>query len=136
MLKKYADVLLCEVCGGHLFFDGDSTVEDYAIYMALTPNNIHDKVEDLINSYLIYVCESCGRRHKYTTKKVEFLLRKHLTKRALILLVKDLVDPNKIMFEKHLIYCGKCQGFDGKGCCPKSIFEACPIKRFPINECL
>lgn len=136
MLKKYVDVLKCEVCGSYLYFDGDSTVDDYVIYMSMTPKNIHGKVEELINDYLIYTCESCGRTHKYTSKQVEFMLRRALTQRALTLLIKDLIDLDKISFDRYLIYCGKCQGFDGKGCCPKSIFDSCPIKRFPIHECL
>jgi hypothetical protein len=136
MLHKYADVLKCEVCGGNLYFDGDSTVDEYALYMSITHKNIHDKINDIINDYLVYVCESCGRAHKYTSREVEFKLRRTLTQRALMILIKDLIDPNKIMFNRYLIYCGKCQGFDGNGCCPKSIFEPCPIKRFPINECL
>jgi hypothetical protein len=136
MLGKYEDVLKCEICGESLYFDGDSTVDEYAIYMSINYKNIHQKVEDLINDYLVYTCSSCKKRHKYTTKKVEHELRKALTQRALILLIKDIVPKDLYIIDRYLIYCGKCSGLDGKGSCPKSIFDPCQIKRFPINECL
>ena len=136
MLEKYEAVLKCEICGGDLFFDGDSTVDEYTIYMSIDHKNVHEKVDELINDYLIYTCVKCHKRHKYSTKKVEYLLRKSLTQRALLLLIKDMVSPNALIFDKYLVYCGKCSGFDSKGSCPKSIFDPCQIKRFPINECL
>ena len=136
MLLKYENILKCTICGESLYLDGDSTIDEYSIYMSMNATNFSDKIDDIINDYLVYVCEGCGKTHKYTTKDVERLFRKELTKRALLVLINDLVDPNKIMFERYLIYCNKCQGFDGKGSCPKSIFDKCEIKRFPIDECL
>lgn len=136
MLGRYEDVIKCDICDQPLQFDGDSTVEDYATLMTINENNIHDKVDDLLNDYLVYTCNNCGRKHKYTTKKVEFLLRKTLTKRALMILIKGLVSESEFITDSYFVYCGKCQGFDGKGGCPKSIHNICKIKRFPINECL
>jgi hypothetical protein len=136
MLNRYEDVLRCDICGQFLQFDGDSTVEDYTVLMTTNVHNIHDKVDDLLNDYLVYTCNSCGRKHKYTTKKVEFLLRKDLTKKALMVLIKGLMSETEFITDSYLIYCGKCQGLDGKGGCSKSIYNSCEIKRFPINECL
>ena len=136
MLKKYVDVLTCELCGSPLTFSGDSTVDEYAIYMSITPTNLNAKVEELINGYLVYDCTSCGNSHKFTSKEIERLMRKKLTERALLLLIRGLVEdtPPATSPDTYLIYCGKCQGFDGKGSCTKSIFDRCQIKRFPINE--
>ena len=136
MLDRYEKILKCELCGGDLVFSSDSTVDEYVAFTSITEHNLHNTVEELLNDYLVYVCVGCGQRHKYTTKQIEYLIRKSLTKRALLLLVNNMVSNDIIIFDKYLIYCGKCQGLDGKGSCPKSIYNPCKIKRFPVNECL
>ena len=132
-MYKYERAIKCELCGGQVYFDGDSTVDEYAIYMAMAAENLSGTLDELINDYLVYVCVNCGRKHKYTTKQVERFLRKSLTERALMLLINDMIDEKTFITDKYLIYCGKCQGLDGKGCCPRSIYDKCQIKRFPAD---
>lgn len=133
MLEKYMDVLTCSVCSGPLTFSGDSTVDEYAIYMAITHLNLNVKVDELINDYLVYNCNSCGLSHKYTSREIEKLLRKKLTERALLIIIRGMTDNNDFLFDTHLIYCNKCQGMDGQGSCLRSVYDKCQIKRFPIN---
>jgi uncharacterized protein YbaR (Trm112 family) len=134
MINKYIDVLTCDICDGPLNLDPDTTVDEYAIYMAITAKNIHQKVDELIGAYLVYTCMACGHHHKYTTRDVEKRLRKKLTERALLVIIKGFVDESNIIADQFLIYCNKCKGLDGKGNCPRSIYDKCDIKRFPANE--
>lgn len=134
MIDKFVDVLVCEICGGSLYLDADTTVDEYTIFLASTPRNLSDSIDKIMMDFSVYVCATCGHIHKYTTKEVERFLRKKLTERALLILARGFVTPENILQSKFIIYCGKCQGSDGKGSCPRSIFDKCEIKRFPINE--
>lgn len=134
MIDKFTNILTCELCGNSLYLDTDTTLDEYTIYMSITTNNINDKIDDIMADYLMYTCVECGHSHKYTTKEIERLLRKQITERALVLIARDTVDIRGFLVDKFLIYCGKCQGMDGKGSCSKTVLEKCEIKRFPVNE--
>jgi hypothetical protein len=134
MLSKLSNDIECEICGGGIDFDNELTITDYAIAITANVLDIDEKVDDIINKHLVYRCRSCGHVFKYTYKDIERVMRRKLTEKTLLLIVHDRVKSNtKISMEKFFIYCGKCQGIDGTGCCTKSIFEKCEIKRFPIN---
>ena len=134
MLDRLSDVLKCEVCTGELEVDTVATVDDYSVIMSTKVSNISDKLDEIIGRYLVYRCSSCGQIYKYTYKDLEYLLRKKLTERMLLLIVRGQIINSNSLQDKFLIYCGKCHGFDGQGSCTKSIFEKCGIKRFPANE--
>jgi len=134
MFSKFSGEIKCEVCSGDLHFDYNSTTSDYQILMSVTNINVYDKIEEIIGKYLSYKCYNCGHIHRYTYKDIENIVRKKITERVLLHMVKDQVpDIKNIVIEKFFIYCGKCQGIDGTGRCTKSVFNNCSIKRFPIN---
>ena len=134
MFSKFTNEIKCEVCSGDLHFDYDSTVDDYQILMSSTTVDIYDKVDDIVGKYLVYKCYICGRIHKYTYKDIEKIVRRKITERVLLSMVKDQIpDISSVVNEKFFIYCGKCQGVDGTGCCTKNVFNNCVMKRFSIN---
>jgi hypothetical protein len=134
MFGKFVNEIRCEACGGELYFDYSATTNDYQVLMSESNINVYDKIEDIINKHLVYKCYSCGHLHRYTYKHIEMIVRKKVTERVLLSMVRDQV-PNiaNITMEKFFIYCGKCLGIDGTGRCTKSVFNKCSIKRFPIN---
>jgi len=134
MFINFNDVIKCEVCQGLLMLSGQETIEDYARTLDVSSHDVVGRVEDILNSYLVYRCNTCGSLVKYTYKDLEKALRKALTAKLLMLSIKGEITHVKALSSKYLIYCGKCRGFDGKGCCPISVFEKCEIKRFPLDE--
>jgi len=133
MLDKLIDVVECEICSGVLELDTTATVDDYAVVTTTNARNLHDKIDEIINKYLVYKCSSCGQIYKYTYKDLEYLFRKNLTERMLLLVVRGHLLDAPSLQDKFFVYCGKCKGFDGLGSCPKTIYDKCEIKRFPIN---
>ena len=121
------------MCATTLVFSGDSTVDHYVSHMSVTPSNLNSVVDDLINEYLVYDCPACGHSHKYTSKEIEKLLRKNLTERALVYIIRNMTENDNLFTYSYFIYCSKCQGLDGKGSCPKTIYDQCQIKRFPVD---
>lgn len=133
MLKIFTETIKCELCGGDLYVDTEETLSDYAIVIDTNIANIFDNVEDIINKHMVYVCMSCGNKVRYTYKEIERLLRKAITEKFLMLVAKGLMVDVTALEGKYFIYCGKCSGYNGRGGCPKQIFNDCSIKRFPIN---
>lgn len=134
MFNVLADSIKCLSCGGQLSFDAGATGEDYALTTDVNAMNIHDRVDDIINKYLVYKCIVCGSLYKYTYKELERFIRKTITEAYLQLVLRDQIKESDFLKEKFIIYCGKCSGLDGQGSCTKSILDKCEIKRFPVNE--
>ena len=134
MISTLSDVVKCEVCEGVLEFDQQSTLEDYSLVVQADVTNVFEKIEDIIGKYLVYVCSSCGQTYKYTYKDLESKLRKNLTELLFMLIVRGEMLENLSLHDKYIVYCGKCSGYDGSGGCPKTVFDKCEIKRFPVYE--
>lgn len=134
MINGLANKMECEVCGGTLLFSPTSTIDDYTIAITANATNVFDKVEEIIGKYLVYECYDCHAKYKYTYKELEKALRKDLTQRVLMLVVKGVIENNNILQDKLFFYCGKCSGCDGNGSCSKTVYNNCDIKRFPLNE--
>jgi len=131
MLNTFTDVIKCEVCGGDLFLDLEGTIEDYNETLLPSTSNIFKSVEEIIGKYLIFKCVGCSSVYKYTFKDIEYALRRHITEILLLSIVRGEIINNSSFLDKFFIYCGKCGGFDGRGICPKTVFNKCDIKRFP-----
>jgi hypothetical protein len=134
MINGLANKIECDICGGTLKFSATSTIDDYTTAITANTTNFFDKVEEIIGKYLVYECHDCKAKYKYTYKDLEKALRKDLTQRMLMLLVKDVVTNSNAFQDKFFFYCGKCTGYTGTGCCPKTVYNNCEIKRFPLNE--
>jgi hypothetical protein len=132
-MNKFFDLLKCEICGGGLEFDRDTSINEYVILKLITKHNINEKINDIIEEHMIYRCVACGHLHKVTFKDMEFLVRKELTERCYRILSRGLISGLNFDTLSYFIYCGKCKGFDGKGSCPRKVFDSCEIKRFPID---
>jgi hypothetical protein len=134
MFIDFQDIIKCEVCRGYIELDSEETVKDFSRILDIKTSEVFSKVEDIINVYLVYRCTACGHLVKYTYKELEKELRKALTAKLLFMSVKGEITHVKALIGKYFVYCGKCNGFDGQGSCPISVFEKCEIKRFPLNE--
>ncbi len=134
MIGTLSDVVKCEVCEGVLEFDQQATIKDYSLVVQTNVTNVFEKIDEIIGKYLVYVCSSCGQVYRYTYKDLEQKLRKNLTERLLMLIVRGEIIENPSLHDKYVVYCGKCGGYDGQGSCTKTIFNKCEIKRFPVYE--
>jgi hypothetical protein len=134
MLNQIMGVLECEVCGSGLVLDESATIDDYSLMRNANSLNFTDKIDEIINKYLVYSCTVCKSKFKYTYKDLEKSLRKKITEKVLMLVVKGQIDTYFSFEDGFLVYCGKCKGLDGQGSCTKTIYKKCEIKRFPLNE--
>lgn len=132
-MSNFLDALKCEICGLPLEFDIDGTVDDYVKIKAVTHHSINEKIEDILEKYIVYRCTACGQPYKVTFKEIEFKVRKELTKRCYQILSRGAVESANFDSLGYFVYCGKCNGFDGCGSCPKNIYDSCKIKRFPSD---
>lgn len=134
MLNNLKDKVDCEICGGKIELSELSTIDEYAIMITVNSSNIFSKIDEIIGRYLVYECVSCSAKYKYTYKDLEKVLRKNITQKMLIILARGGMLKNNAITDKLFFYCGKCNGFDGLGSCPKVVYNNCEIKRFPLNE--
>jgi hypothetical protein len=134
MLTELTDKIHCEICDGNLKLNIEETMNDYAIAISLDITSVFDKIDAIIGKYLIFECVSCRAKYKYRYKDLERVLRKSITQKMLALELHNNVMDNNALHDKLFFYCGKCNGYDGAGSCPKSIYNKCEIKRFPLNE--
>jgi hypothetical protein len=133
MLSSLIDKIDCEICGGELELSTSETIDDYTIVVTANTTNIFDKVDEIIGKYLVYKCHTCHAKYKYTYKDLEKALRKSLTQKMLMLVVRGDIINSNVLQDKFFFYCGKCNGYDGNGSCPKMVYNNCEIKRFPLN---
>ncbi len=133
MLNNLIDKIECEVCGKTLELSKSDTIDDYAIAVTANNNNISEKIDEIISKYLVFKCQSCNSKYKYTYKDLERVLRKNLTQKMLVLVARGNITNNVAITDKLLFYCGKCNGVDGMGSCLKTTYNNCEIKRFPLN---
>lgn len=95
-----------------------------------------DKLKDgIISDILVMACTDCGAQARFTLKELDKKFRKKLSHRILTMIGKGYApDPGAIRKTDRLFfYCGKCGGYDGKGACPKYIYERCELKRMPYG---
>lgn len=135
MFGKLANEINCEVCGGEIEFSFSETSLDYSTLIRVNLLDIFSIVDNIVMKHLVYKCNRCGQIYRYTYKDIENKVRKKLTETALsIIASKQLPDVSSISNDKYFVFCGKCNGIDGSGCCPKSMYNICDIKRFPFYD--
>lgn len=132
MIENLKDIKYCEVCGNTLVLNTDKTLAYYTTEVCNNIEDINTSVDNIIGRYLVYTCIRCGFDCKLTYSDIERLIRKSLTEKALLHIVRGGITPSYIIDCKFFIYCGKCSGFDGSGSCPKKIYDSCEVKRFPV----
>lgn len=135
MITFINDNLRCDLCEeGTMFFDPSSTMESYFVPETFVMSEIDEVIDKTINEYLVFRCRKCRTLVKYTFKDIEKKVRDVLYKNLISMVsMQELKNSNLGLVKKVLVYCGKCQGFDGKGSCPIKIYEGCKLKRLPIE---
>lgn len=133
--------LRCDFCDKDaLAYNEVETAKAYLMPESLTLFNIDDKIiqeviDKSITRYLVFTCNSCRASVKLTFRDIEKKIRKNIYEKVSATIVaRGLRESDAINFvEKTLIYCGKCNGFDGNGSCPIKIFKECKLKRLPYE---
>ncbi len=136
MLQFMLDGLNCDFCEkGKLTYSPSETFDAYFIPETFALSEIDKIIDKHLNEYLIFECRICDSNVRYTFKDIEKKIRDDLYKKVIdMVATKEFRDINAINFaNKTLVYCGKCNGIDGKGSCFIKIFKDCKLKRLP-NE--
>ncbi len=91
--------------------------------------------DNIISDILVMTCNQCDVQIRYTLKEIEKEFRRNLSNRLFTMLGRqDIPDPGSLRHTDRLFYyCGKCNGYDGKGSCPKYIYDNCELKRLPYG---
>jgi len=134
MLRTMIDSLGCDFCtNGKLYYDPSETFDAYFIPETFVSSNIGELIDKTINEYIVLKCTVCKSVVKYTFRDIEKRVRENMYDTVIKMVsVKELRNSGALnLIDKTLIYCGKCQGFDGKGACPVRIFDDCKLKRLP-----
>ena len=123
----------CKECNELLFLDSKATVRDYMFFSDAVTNDAESVIKAIIGKTLMYRCSGCNQLYKYTYKELEKQIINQIKCDLAVFVQRENILGIIEMKHTFFVYCGKCPGFDGSGCCPKELIESCPIKRFPIN---
>ena len=134
MFSDMIRYLPCKSCeNGRMMYNQRLTMEAWQHPDVFRLDDI-DKIRDgIISDILVMVCVECDAEERYTMKEIEKVFRKNLSNRLFTMLARgDIPDPGGIVKSNRVFYyCGKCNGFDGKGSCPEFIYNDCKLKRMP-----
>lgn len=134
MLSDMIRKLPCDFCEkGKMIYSQRETMEAWQHAEVFRLDDI-DKLKDgIISDILVFICTECGAKIRYTLKEAEKKFRKNLSDRILTMIAMgDIPDPGSFRkVNRAYIYCGKCNGYDGKGSCPVPIYKNCKLKRLP-----
>ena len=128
--------LPCDSCeNGRLYYNQRETMEAWQQPEVFRLDDI-DKLKDgILSEILVMICNQCGCQVRFTLKEIEKRFRKNLSDRILTMIGRgDVPDPGSFRnTDRTYVYCGKCNGYDGKGACPKHVFNNCDLKRLPYG---
>jgi ribosomal protein S27AE len=134
MLNNILKYSSCDSCGeGRLMYSQQETMEAWQQPEVFRLDDI-DKLKDgIISDILVMVCVECGAQVRYTFKELEKKFRKQLSDRVFTKIAKGRSpDPGSLRHvDRIYYYCGKCNGYDGKGSCPNFVYKNCELKRMP-----
>jgi len=130
MLDNMIKDLVCPVCEeGDLSYDHGATFKAFNDIFEL--EDVVGIVDGVIEQFLVFNCLNCGTKVRLTYKEIEKMLRKDITKRILTLKASGELDRGLTVRNRYYIYCGMCSGFDGRGSCPKVVYDNCNLKKVP-----
>lgn len=136
MLNKTLFEIKCNFCKeGTMHYNQKFTFDAYSIPENFVLEDIDKIVDGIIGEYLVYVCNKCGSVEKFTYKELEKIERRRISQIVINSVARGEIAKSGALIRKNkiLIFCGKCNGVDGKGSCLLEIYEKCELKRFP-NE--
>jgi len=115
-----------------MHYSQQMTYDAYSLPDTFVLDDIDKITDGIIGEYLVYICRKCGSVERYTYKELEQLERKRISKTIIDSIARgEMVKAAPLRKSKVLIYCGKCNGLDGKGSCLIETFKECKIKRLP-----
>jgi len=126
MLKN----LKCPVClEGDLEYSQAETFKAFNDVFEL--EDIDAIVDGVIEQYLVFKCSNCGATPRLQFKEIERMARESLSKHIMTLKAAALAERATNAHHRYYVHCGYCTGFDGRGSCPKAIYEKCGLKKVP-----
>jgi len=136
MFSDMIRYLPCDSCDkGRLMYNQRLTMEAWQHPEVFKLDDI-DKLKDgTISDILVMTCNDCDAEVRYTMKEIEKVFRKHLSDRIFTrIAMGQMPDPGGLRKTNRIFYyCGKCNGYDGKGSCPQHIYNKCELKRLPYG---
>ena len=136
MFSDMIRYLKCDSCeNGRLMYSQKETMDAWQQPEVFRLDDI-DKLKDgIISEILIMVCTDCDTQVRFTMREIEKIFRKNLSDRIFTMIsMGNLPDPGGIRNTNRIFYyCGKCNGYDGKGSCPQYIYNNCELKRLPYG---
>jgi hypothetical protein len=136
MFSDMIKYLPCPACeNGRLSYSQRLTMEAWQQPEVFRLDDIGKLKDSIISDILVMSCNQCDAEVRYTLKEIEKVFRKQLSNRLFTMVAKgDIPDPGSLRHTDRLFYyCGKCTGYDGKGSCPKYIYDNCELKRLPYG---
>lgn len=115
-------------------YSQELTYDMYSLPETFIIDDIDKIVDGIVAEYLVYKCSNCGTVEKYTFRELEKKERKKISDLVINAVAKGELEKSATLFQKRakvLIYCGKCNGLDGKGSCIKDQYDKCKLKRLP-----
>ena len=126
--------LPCNSCkDGRLYYNQLLTMEAWQQPEVFKLDDINKLKDGIISDILVMVCNQCDSQVRYTLKEIEKEFRRGLSNRIFTMIGRgDIPDPGSLRkTDRIFIYCGKCNGYDGKGACPRYVYDKCALKRMP-----
>jgi len=135
MLSDMIRHLPCNSCdNGRLYYNQKETMEAWQQPEIFRLDDI-DKLRDgILSDVLVMACSKCDTQVRFTIREIEKEFRKKLSRRVLTMIARgDIPDPGSRKTDRIYFYCGKCNGYDGKGSCHEYVYNNCEIKRLPYG---
>ena len=103
-------------CGSDFVFDFKKTLGSY--------------ISNLSSDKFFFTCRGCEAELVLSLEEVLKAIQDDFRSRAINIKKTELIRAlgSRDVFKDPFEYCGKCDGFDTKGNCPKTIIKRCPIK--------
>jgi len=128
--------LPCNSCeNGRLIYSQRETMAAWQQPEIFRLDDIGKLKDGTISDVLVMMCNHCDSQVRFTMKEIEKECRKNLSNRLFTMISRgDIPDPGSVRkVDRTFIYCGKCNGYDGKGACPRYVYDNCELKRLPYG---
>lgn len=117
-----------------MYYDQNHTFLDYSLPETFVLDDVDKIVDGIMCQYLIYRCNKCKSIEKFTYKEIERRERKRMSMLVMNSAARGEIEKALLRSgNRVLMYCGKCNGLDGKGACLVETYRNCKLKRLP-NE--
>lgn len=134
MIIEGNKIFKCEVCEeGLMTYDALLTYEFYEEEYIYSLPELDDIDKEIDAHLLVFKCNVCGATEKLNYRSIYNKIKKYIVDSVKNNIKMELTKKDLSFSRPYLIYCGKCEGFNGRGCCPPKIYKDCKIKRLPYG---